>query len=255
MEELRKDSVNNSFYELYGNRWYTAYDDPVAILRAQARLTNPMVIERIRAQNVGTKVLDVGCGGGFLSNALALEGLQVTGVDLSPDSINVARKNDSTKAVDYQTADAYNLPFPDASFDVVTAMDFLEHVERPAHVIKEFSRILKPGGIFIFHTFDRNFFSWLIIIKLVEWLVKNTPKNMHVLRLFIKPKELTQYCEEAEMKVEEMTGIKLVASSVTLKGLLTGVVPQNLRFEIMRPLFLSYFGWAQKSFIRKDAIL
>lgn len=246
MNELRNDSVNNSIYEFYGDRWYTAYDDPVAILRAQSRLTNPMVIERIRAHTGGKKVLDVGCGGGFLSNALALEGLQVTGVDLSPDSLKVARHYDTTTTVNYMMADAYQLPFDDASFDVVTVMDFLEHVERPAQVIEEVSRILRPDGIFIFHTFDRNFFSWLVIIKLVEWLVKNTRKNTHVSRLFIKPKELTQYCDRVGMEVQGMTGIKLVASSITLKGLMTGVVPENLRFEEMRPLFLSYLGLAKK---------
>src|SRR5690606_14398436 len=102
---------------------------------------------------------------------------------------------------------AYHLPFSNESFDVITAMDFLEHVESPDQVIMEFSRVLKPGGMFFFHTFNRNPISWLVVIKLLEWFVKNTPKNMHVINLFIKPRELEEYCLKARIKVFEMKGI------------------------------------------------
>jgi len=194
-----------------------------------------------------TQVLDVGCGAGFLSNELALHHLNVTGVDLSEDSIRVAQKFDSTKSVKYLAADAYNLPFADQSFDVLTAMDFLEHVDQPAKAIQEFSRVLKPGGIFIFHTFNRNFLAYLVIIKLVEWLVKNTPKNMHVLELFIKPSELAQYCKQADLQTQEMIGIKPQFSTIPLKNVWTGVVPLSLRFELTRSLLLSYMGYAIKT--------
>ena len=125
-------------------------------------------------------------------------------------------------------------------------MDFLEHVDRPQDIILEFSRVLKPGGIFIFHTFNRNFLAYLVIIKAVEWLVKNTPRNMHILKLFIKPKELDTYCRRSHLVVNEWTGIRPVLSSVPLKNLFSGIVPKSMRFTLTSSLWLSYMGLAKK---------
>jgi 2-polyprenyl-6-hydroxyphenyl methylase / 3-demethylubiquinone-9 3-methyltransferase len=244
-----EQKVNNAIYDTYGDRWYDADDDPVALLRAESKTKTPWIIERIKDHgllNQTTKVLDVGCGAGFLSNALSKVGLQVTGVDLSEESLKIAAKHDETKCVHYQTADAYKLPFADATFDVLTAMDFLEHVEHPADVIKEFSRVLKPNGLFVFHTFNRNPLAHLVIIKVVEWIVKNTPKHLHVIHLFIKPKELANYCELAGMSTKNMIGIKPVFSTIPIKNLFTGVVPKTLRFEFTKSLLLSYMGFAVK---------
>ncbi len=242
--------VNNAIYDTYGTRWYEADDDPVALLRAESKTKTPWIVQQLKDHGFlkpETKVLDVGCGAGFLSNELAKQNLDVTGVDLSPESIKVACQYDQTKKVKYQTADAYQLPFADASFDVLTALDFLEHVDRPADVIKEFSRVLKSGGLFIFHTFNRNKLAHLVIIKFVEWFVKNTPKDMHVIHLFIKPVELENYCRQAQMVPGVMVGIKPVFSSFTLKSLFTGIVPKSLRFELTKSLSLSYMGLAVKS--------
>ncbi|MBC7420457.1 MAG: 3-demethylubiquinone-9 3-O-methyltransferase [Bdellovibrio sp.] len=249
-QSLKKDAVNNDIYETYGERWYTAFDDPVALLRAESKTKTPWIIDKIQnhySLDKNTSVLDVGCGAGFLSNALSEAGLKVTGVDLSEESLRVAAQYDKTKAVNYQKADAYHLPFADQSFDILTAMDFLEHVEDPAGVIQEFSRVLKPGGLFIFHTFNRNPLAHLVIIKMVEWLVKNTPKHMHIIRLFIKPSELSNYCAKANMKVEKMVGIKPVFASIPIKSIFSGVVPKSLRFELTKSLMLSYMGYAVKS--------
>ena len=244
------EKINNEIYNGYSDRWYTAYDDPVALLRAESKTKTPWILEKLENLNLlnpTTKILDVGCGAGFLSNELALSGLRVTGVDLSVESLVVAREYDKTKNVLYLTADAYHLPFNNESFDVITAMDFLEHVENPEMVIKEFSRVLKPNGIFIFHTFNRNPISFLIIIKLVEWLVKNTPKNMHVLPLFIKPNELKTYCKRANMYTLEMIGIRPILSTIPLKNIFTGIVPTSLKFKLTKSLLLSYMGLAKKN--------
>jgi 2-polyprenyl-6-hydroxyphenyl methylase/3-demethylubiquinone-9 3-methyltransferase len=239
------ERINNSIYEQYGNRWYTADDDPVALLRAEAKLKNPWVIKKIRAENA-TTILDIGCGAGFLSNALALEEFKVTAVDLSQESLNIATNYDTTKTVRYVQADAFHLPFADNSFDVVTAMDFLEHIEEPEKAIKELSRVLKTNGIFIYHTFNRNWVSWLIVIKFVEWLVRNAVVNMHILRLFIKPQELIQYCKNAGLINQEITGIKPDFSSIPLKNWFSGIVPRCLKFEFTSSLKLSYIGIARK---------
>lgn len=244
------EKVNNTIYESYGHKWYTADDDPIALLRHESKAKSPWVINKIKMHfevSSSTKVLDVGCGGGFLSNELAKAGFNVTGTDIAEDSIKVAALYDTTKSVKYIAADAYHLPFDDNSFDVLTAMDFLEHVEDPQGVIKEFSRVLKPGGIFIFHTFNRNILAYIVIIKFVEWFVKNTPKNMHILRLFITPKELQNYCLNANMQSQEMIGIKPVFSTIPIKNFFTGVVTPNMKFELTSNTMLSYMGYAKKN--------
>lgn len=235
--------VDNSIYELYGDKWYTADDDPVALLRAESKVKTPWILERL---NPHEKILDVGCGAGFLTNELAKHRYDVTGIDLSGESLEVAKRFDETKSVKYQTASAYELPFPDASFDVVCALDFLEHVDDPARAIKEFSRVLKPQGKFFFHTFNRNILAWLVIIKLVEWLIPKTPKNMHVLRLFIKPSELKGFCHDVGIKTTEFTGIKPVFSSIPPTKIFSGRVPKEMRFELTKSLMLSYMGMGVK---------
>ena len=155
------NQVNNEIYHELGDRWYTAKDDPVALLRAESRARNPWIVAEIRAAfpNKSPNVLDLGCGGGFLSNELARQGFDVTGLDASVQSLEIARRFDSTGRVHYQEGDALQLHYASNSFQVVTAMDFLEHVDRPDLVIAQASRVLINGGMFFFHTFNRNLFS------------------------------------------------------------------------------------------------
>lgn len=192
-------------------------------------------------------MLDVGCGAGFLSNYLAGGGFEVTGIDASQSSIEVAARHDATGKARYVLGDALFLPFADGSFDVVCAMDFLEHVEDPARAIAEASRVLRPGGTFFFHTFNRNALAWLVIIKGVEWLVPNTPRDMHVLRLFIKPSELTALCDGHGMSVTELHGSEpVVLSRAFWRMLLTGTVSEDFRFRFTKSKLLAYTGCAQR---------
>jgi 2-polyprenyl-6-hydroxyphenyl methylase/3-demethylubiquinone-9 3-methyltransferase len=236
-------AIDNSIYETLGERWYTAQDDPVALLRAEARVKHAWILKRIDGAKT---VLDVGCGAGFLTNEFAQKGMTVKGIDMSEDSLRVAKAHDETQSVDYLVGDAYHLPFPDGYFDVVTAMDFLEHVEEPDRVVRECARVLRPGGQFFFHTFNRNPLAWLVIIKFVEWFVKNTPKHMHVLRLFIKPQELAMYCSLSGLQVSEMTGIRPVWGTLSLRDFISGHVPVGMQFTLTNSLSLSYMGVAKK---------
>ncbi|HKP97746.1 MAG TPA: bifunctional 2-polyprenyl-6-hydroxyphenol methylase/3-demethylubiquinol 3-O-methyltransferase UbiG [Fibrobacteria bacterium] len=243
-------AVNNAFYEGLGDRWYEAYDDPVALLRAEGELKNPWVSERIRnALNGPGRILDIGCGAGFLANALAAQGHRVSGVDMSRGSLKVAASRAFPASVPaaYRIADAYRLPYRDAAFDVVTAMDFLEHVTAPERVIAEAARVLRPGGLFFFHTFNRNLLAWLIVIKGLEWFVRNTPERMHVLPLFIKPAELDGYCARSGMRTVEMTGMRPCLGRAFWRMLATRRVPRDFRFRFTPSLGISYVGYARKS--------
>lgn len=242
-------TVDNRIYSELGSRWYEAHDDPVALLRAEARLRGPWVAAEI-ARNVGSRpcaVLDIGCGAGFLSNHLGAVGHRVTGVDLASESLVIAAEHDESKTVRYECCDARQLPYADGSFDVVCAMDFLEHVADPERVIAEAARVLAPSGLFFFHTFDRNWFSWLVVIKGVEWFVRNTPKDMHVLHLFLRPSEVQAMCRRNELEPVQLVGTRPRVNRAFLAMLRSGVVPEEFEFEFCRSTRLGYSGLARKS--------
>lgn len=245
------DSVNNSIYDELGERWYEADDDPVALLRAEARLRNPWIESRIRAHidrpSGEIRVVDLGCGAGFLTNALARSGFQVTGVDASVASLVIAGRRDQARAVRYLHADARETGLDGGSADVVASMDLLEHVEDPERVVQEASRVLKPGGLFFFHTFNRNWFSKLVVIHLVRLFVRNTPENLHVGRLFVKPSELREYCRVSGMRVLEIRGVDPVPNPWHLLAIAwTGGVPKGFRFRFTRFPLTGYSGVAVK---------
>lgn len=245
---VQKARINNAFYEELGEDWHNSFDHPVALLRAENALRNPWIASVLEKQQRAFQTfLDIGCGAGFLTNELALRGHQVFGIDLSPSSLEVAQSRDLTKSVEYQQASAYSLPFPDQSFDAVAAMDLLEHVEDPERVIQEASRVLKPGGLFFFHTFNRNLWSYLLVIKGVEWCLKKAPKEMHVYHLFLKPKEVTAFCKRHQLQVKEIRGVAPVLCSPSFfKLLLKGEIDSTFRFTFTSILSSGYTGYSLK---------
>lgn len=240
--------INNAFYNELGFDWLDRIDHPVALLRAENKLRAPWVAEEIKKQ-IGShaQVLDVGCGAGLLTNHLSSKGFRTTGIDISESSLAVAKQTDPTGTVNYLHANAYALPFPNECFDVVCAMDILEHVEEPSLLIAEASRVLKPGGIFFFHTFNRNLLSYLLIIKGVEWFVKNTPANLHVYPLFIRPHELDEHLTTYKLKATAWHGFrpKLFSRSI-IKLLTSRIVPHDFSFKFSKSLATGYCGIATK---------
>ena len=241
--------VNNEIYAALGELWYTSEDSPVALLRAESRLLNPWVVAEMTAK-LGERrcqVLDVGCGAGFLSNHLGALGHDVTGLDLSDDALAVAARHDLRHTVHYQRGDALNLPFANASFDVVCAMDFLEHLESPERAIAEAARVLRPSGLFFFHTFNRNFLAWLVIIKGVEWFVRNTPPRLHVLRLFLKPTEVRAMCRAHGLCPVELRGMRPRLGWPFWRMLLMRRVPAGFGFRLTGSTRLGFIGCGRKS--------
>jgi 2-polyprenyl-6-hydroxyphenyl methylase / 3-demethylubiquinone-9 3-methyltransferase len=239
--------INNHIYDQYGERWYTARNDPVALLRAEARARNPWIISETNKHFPGTniRILDVGCGAGFLANDLARCGNDVTGLDSSEPTLEVARRHDTTGTVKYLCGDAHRLEFGKGVFDVVCAMDFLEHVEDPQRILLEIARVLKTGGLFFFHTFTRNILSWLIVIKGVEWFIRNTPQNMHCLRYFIKPRELKRMCRESGLEITLCWGLApKIFHAAFWKSLATGTVDDRFAFAFSLRITTAYIGIA-----------
>ncbi len=242
--------INNEIYHELGDQWYTANDNPVALLRAEGRLKNPWILRTI-SEKIGPgpqSVLDIGCGAGYLVRDLEQARHRVTGIDLSSASLDTARRFNPESCANLICMSAYELDrFAPASFDVVCAMDFLEHVTEPEKVVAGAARVLKPGGLFFFHTFNRNWLSWLIIIKGVEWFVHNTPERLHVYPLFIKPSELNQWCCQSGLATIEWTGIQpKILSRSFFRLLRTGKVDSSFEFQFTKSCVLGYAGTARK---------
>ncbi len=239
-------TINNDFYEELGDGWYTAFDHPIALLRAENAVRVPWILGKLGPKP--QRVLDIGCGAGLLTNALAAAGHETSGVDLSESSLAAARQRDPSKKVVYLKGNAYCLPFPNASFDACCATDVLEHVEDPGLLIAEASRVLKPGGLFFFHTFNRNPLSYLLIIKGVDWFVKNAPKNMHVYPLFIKPSELEELLQSYRLEPIEWIGLRpAICNRPFFQMLFTRKVPADFRFCFSKSLATGYCGIARKA--------
>ncbi|NUN05161.1 MAG: 3-demethylubiquinone-9 3-O-methyltransferase [Bdellovibrio sp.] len=235
-------------YDHLAERLYEEPNDPVALVRCQNKVEVPWVLETIR-RHIGyhAEILDMGCGAGHVTNSLAQAGHEVTGVDLSSTSLKIAEAKDVTGKVNYLRADVYRLPFSRESFDVVVAMDLLEHVMDPQKIITQATRVLRPGGLFIYSTVNKNPLSWLIVIKGIPWIVKNTPQNSHLYSLFISPRTLEEWMEDVGLDPIEKKGIRPVLMQKSLFDLLsTGEVPENLRFKFTKQCPIGYTGFAKK---------
>jgi 2-polyprenyl-6-hydroxyphenyl methylase/3-demethylubiquinone-9 3-methyltransferase len=166
-------------------------------------------IDRIAALQ-GKKVLDVGCGGGILAEAMAARGAQVTGIDLADKPLKVAQLHllESGQQVDYQRIAVEELAQQaPASFDVVTCMEMLEHVPDPAAVVHACAALLKPGGHAFFATLNRNPKSYLFAIIGAEYVLNMLPRGTHDYERFIKPSELSSTCRRAGLETINLIGM------------------------------------------------
>ncbi|MCQ4347725.1 bifunctional 2-polyprenyl-6-hydroxyphenol methylase/3-demethylubiquinol 3-O-methyltransferase UbiG [Pseudomonas stutzeri] len=183
---------------------------------------NPLRVNWIdeRVGLAGKRVLDVGCGGGILSEAMALRGATVTAIDMGEAPLAVARLHqlESGVSVDYRqsTAEALAEELP-GQFDVVTCLEMLEHVPDPASVIRACQRLVKPGGQVFLSTINRNPKAWLLAIVGAEYLLKLLPRGTHDFRKFIRPSELGAWCREAGLEIKDIVGLTYNPLSKTYK--------------------------------------
>jgi 2-polyprenyl-6-hydroxyphenyl methylase/3-demethylubiquinone-9 3-methyltransferase len=157
----------------------------------------------------GKRVLDLGCAGGFMAEALAQRGARVAGIDPAAEAIEAARAHASKSVldIDYSVGVGEDLPYPDAYFDAVVCVDVLEHVQDLGRVLAEVTRVLKPGGLFLFDTINRNPIARLATITMAEDVLRLLPKGTHDPEMFIKPAELQDGLQKAGLVPGAMTGL------------------------------------------------
>jgi 2-polyprenyl-6-hydroxyphenyl methylase / 3-demethylubiquinone-9 3-methyltransferase len=228
-DELRTNGINQSFlrgplpnfmaatpnadpaelakFEALASRWW----DPGSEFKPLHDI-NPLRLRFIdeRATLAGKAVLDVGCGGGILTEAMATLGARVTGIDLGVAPLAVARLHlkESGVDVDYRliSVEALAQERP-AAFDVVTCMELLEHVPDPASTVAACAQLVKPGGHVFFSTINRNPKAWLLAIVGAEYVLNMLPRGTHEYVKFIRPSELERMCRHAALRLTELTGM------------------------------------------------
>ena len=155
-------------------------------------------------------ILDVGCGGGILCEALAQRGARVTGIDMGDAALAVGNlhKLESGASVSYEksTAEDYALSHP-SQFDIVTCLEMLEHVPDPGSVVRACAEMTKPGGMVFFSTINRNAKSYLYAVIGVEYILRMLPKGTHEYGKFIRPAELGGWIRESGLQLDQMTGL------------------------------------------------
>jgi 2-polyprenyl-6-hydroxyphenyl methylase/3-demethylubiquinone-9 3-methyltransferase len=201
------DPAEISKFDAAAARWW----DPNGEFRPLHEL-NPARLDYIeaRAGLAGRRVLDVGCGGGLLAEGMARRGARVTGIDLSPGALEVARLHalEAGVTVDYRQVAVEELPDSDHdAFDLVTCLEMLEHVPDPAQVIQAIGRLVRPGGDVVCSTINRNAKAFALAIVGAEYLLRLLPAGTHQYARLIKPSELARWGRDAGLAVIDLAGL------------------------------------------------
>lgn len=201
-QELKK-------FDAQASRWW----DPNGAFKPLHDI-NPLrldYIEKHAAELAGKDVVDVGCGGGLLAEAMAQRGARVTGIDMSETALTVAKIHllETAVEVDYQHTTAETLAEQrPAAFDIVTCMELLEHVPDPLSLVQACARLVKPQGTVFFSTINRNLRSYLFAIVGAEYVLNLLPRRTHEYKGFIRPAELDAWCRGSGLTLQDITGMQ-----------------------------------------------
>ncbi len=194
-------------FEALASRWWDTENEFKPLHDINPLRTNYI---NERAGLEGKKVIDIGCGGGILSEAMAKHGAQVKGIDMGEAPLAVAKlhREESNLDIDYERITAEEIADREAEqYDVVTCLEMLEHVPDPASVIRACMKLVKPGGHVFFSTINRNPKAYLFAIIGAEYILNMLPKGTHDYAKFIQPAELNSFAREAGLEVQHMTGM------------------------------------------------
>lgn len=231
---MNVDPVEIAKFSDLAHRWW----DPESEFRPLHQI-NPLRLQWIeaRAPIAGQRVVDVGCGGGILSDAMARRGAEVLGIDLASKPLKVAQLHameSGTPSVRYRevAAEALAAEAPQ-SFDVVTCMEMLEHVPDPESIVRACTAMVRPGGWLFFSTINRNPKSFLFAIVGAEYVLKLLPKGTHEYAKFIRPSELAQWCRSSGLELQDTCGLEY--NPVTRRYRLSGDVSVNYMVACRKP--------------------
>ncbi|WP_416400111.1 bifunctional 2-polyprenyl-6-hydroxyphenol methylase/3-demethylubiquinol 3-O-methyltransferase UbiG [Alicycliphilus denitrificans] len=232
-EFVNADPAELAKFSELAHRWW----DPDSEFRPLHQI-NPLRLEWINQLSPleGQKVLDVGCGGGILSDSMARKGAEVTGIDLASKALRVARLHAleaQTPRVQYREISVEELAQESpGSFDTVTCMEMLEHVPDPQSVVTACARLVKPGGWVFFSTINRNAKAFALAIVGAEYLLKMLPQGTHEYAKFIRPSELAGACRNAGLDVLQVRGMQY--NPLTGRYRLSGDTSVNYMFAARR---------------------
>lgn len=234
MSTINADPAELAKFSDLAHRWW----DPESEFQPLHQI-NPLRLDWIHAlAPLASKVvLDVGCGGGILSDSMARKGAQVTGIDLSTKALRVAQLHAleaNTANVSYReiSAEALALEQPE-QFDVVTCMEMLEHVPNPASVVSACYELVKPGGWVFFSTINRNPKAFLFAIVGAEYLLQMLPKGTHEYAKLIRPSELAAFCRAAGLELMRTKGLEY--NPLTRRYWLSEDTSVNYMFATRKP--------------------
>jgi 2-polyprenyl-6-hydroxyphenyl methylase/3-demethylubiquinone-9 3-methyltransferase len=204
---VNADPAELEKFSRLAHRWW----DPQGEFRPLHDI-NPLRLEWIAAHAPlsGARVLDVGCGGGILAEAMARKGAAVTGIDLSEKALKVAQLHlhESRLEIAYEAVSADDLAArATARFDVVTCMELLEHVPDPDAMVAACAKLARPGGRVFFSTINRNPKAYALAVIGAEYILRLLPRGTHDYARFIKPSQLARWCRDAGLRVEETIGM------------------------------------------------
>lgn len=228
---------NLEMYDAYADRWWSW---EAAWLRTLHNMVPARLryFDRLVGNWRGRSVLDLGCGGGFMAEAMAAKGAHVTGLDPAREALAAARRHAEERGlgIDYREGRGEELPFEDGAFDIIVSCDALEHVEDLGRVLDEVARVVKPGGLFLFDTINRNPVASFVAVTMAERVLRMLPQGTHDPDLFIRPADLQRALQRRDFEVARFQG--LGPTGVDRRGALTfGLVPLTA---------VNYLGSARK---------